>query len=201
MAVQPYWDGTTTTNYTVRATDSTGLSVTAPLSVTVSSSRLLRVSHSLRMTVITDYELFSSEISHALWWLGNVSAYFTQSPDHVTMLGVEPHETRGVVITWSNNTINSIDPPYTCPLALIYELFEVVDGTGFRASLSQYLISSVTLSLQGICEGFTTSTTTQSTSTSTTISTTRVTTPTTTSTSTTTTTPTTTTSKSSVYYT
>ena len=191
LATQPFYNTTSSTaNHTflLQASDSNSLSVNTPISIIVSTDHLIRVSHLYRMQIRTDYTLFSREIDHTLWWAGNLTQYFNQTAEAVTVLSIERSELLpGIVITWSNNSINNINPPYTCPLAQIHDLFTLLRGEDLRASLNQYLISSVTLSLQGICEGFTTSTTTQSTSTSTTVSTTKVTTPTTTSTSTTTT--------------
>lgn len=132
------------------------------------------------MKIITDYRLFTSELNHALWWLGNFTEYTNSSMKAVTVTGF----TEGsVVVSWSNNSINSINPPYRCPGPQIYRLFTAMQSGALLTSLSQYHIDSVDLRLKGICSEYTTSTTTVRTSmrtTTTSTETTRTTTPTTT---------------------
>ena len=182
IAVFPYYTGVTSSVYTVTATDSAGLTASTQLSVTVNTVNLLRISHELSMRIATDYQFFVSDIRHALWWAGNVTRVFGADIDRITMLGVDG----SVILKWSNNTINSINPPYTCPLSAITENYNSLRSPEFSQSLNQYLIDSVTITLKGICEGFViTSTTTSTTIPTTTTSTT--TTPTTTHTTTSTT--------------
>ena len=189
MAVAPYFNGPVSNKYMLVAVDSDLNMVATSLTLRVTTSALLKVSHAFTMNILTDYQLFVSELSHAIWWTGNVSAYFSVSLDDVTVLSITEGSEPGLMITWSNNSINNVNPPYSCPIALIYSNFDRLRGQAFTAALNQFTIRSLTLRLQGICEGISTSTTTQSTSTTTPITT--STTPTTTSS---TTTPTTTTS-------
>lgn len=197
LATVPYFNGSesTATTLYIQATDSAGLTASTPLTISVSSNHLLRVSNEFSMLIRTDYVFFTNEIVHTMWWAGNLTNYFNQTSDSIIILSVERSELPGVIITWSDNAINNVNPPYTCPLALIDSLYSQLNGEGVQASLNQYLIVSVTLRLRGICVGFTTSTTTPTTSTTprtTMTTTTPTTTPTTTSTTTTPTTTTTT---------
>ena len=185
LAVAPFWNGAAVSDYIVRAEDSDGNSASADLSVSISTANLLTVSHAFQMRIITDYTLFTSRLSHTLWWLGNVTAYSGEGKSSVT---VDSITDGSVIVSWSNNTINSIQPPYRCPGPEIYSQYRRISGGGLVASLPQYEIGSMELRLTGICSEYTTRTTTQSTTVTTTPSTTTPTTTTPTTTTSTTTT-------------
>jgi hypothetical protein len=147
------------------ATDSQGFSVSTPISIAVDSSELFKVSHTYTMSVRTDFTLFTYDIQHSIWWAGNLTQFFNQTSESIKLLNVT--SSSGVAVVWSNNTINNKDPPYTCPIDLIYDDYNQLKSDSLKASLNQYQITSVTLSLRGVCEGVTTSTSTQKTTTST----------------------------------
>ena len=194
MAVAPYYNSSITNQYLLMAADSHMNMVSTPLAIRVSTSALLKVSQSFTMNILTDYQLFTIDLSHAIWWTGNVSTYFNVAREDITVLSIADGLHPGLMITWSNNSINNVNPPYTCPISLIYSNFNRLKERAFTAALNQFTISSLTLELRGICEGISTSTTTQSTSTSTpvtTLSTFNTTTTTTSTITTSTTTPTT----------
>ena len=181
IAVFPYYTGVTSSVYTVTATDSAGLTASTQLSVTVNTVNLLRVSHELSMRIATDYQFFVSDIRHALWWAGNVTRVLAVTTEQITLLGVREGS---VIVQWSNNSINSINPPYTCPARVIFQYYDSVRAS-VTVALPQYQINSISLHLVGICRDYTTTTT--STTSSTTPTTTQITTtPTTTTASTTT---------------
>lgn len=120
------------------------------------------MSHTFSMSIRTDYRLFTHELNHTLWWIDNMTSYFNQSTDDITLLSVTDGS---VVLTWSSSPINKINPPYTCPIDLITNAYNEFGQQQFRAAFPQYLIQSVDVKLTGICEGFsvlTTTTTTQS---------------------------------------
>lgn len=168
LAVSPYWRNNTEANYNVVATDRQGNIANTALAVRVTVSNLLRVSHTYSMRIVTDYQLFTSELSHALWWVGNVTQYFRTDMSAITVPGVKEGS---VIIGWSNNSINSISPPYKCPGPEIYQQFARISDGALTNSLSQYAISSVELRLQGICSEYTTPTTTTTTTTTSTTTT------------------------------
>ena len=159
VAVSPYYNSSLSSpiTYQLTAYDSAGLSVSTALSVTVHADNLVQVSHTFSMTIRTDYRLFTYRLSHLVYWIGNLTDYFSTTRQSITVLGLLDSS---VTVEWTNNTINSVDPPYTCPLDLIYNNYQQLESGGLKASLNQYLIESVTLSLQGVCEGFTLPTTT-----------------------------------------
>ena len=191
LALVPYWNEVEESTYRIVATDRHGHSATASLSVMVATSNLLRVSHTYDMQIVTDYLLFTSELNHAIWWVGNVTQYFRSGMSSITVTRLEQGS---VVIGWSNNSINSIEPLYKCPGPEIYEQYDIVSDGGLSTSLSQYVIRSIDLRLEGVCSEYTTSTSTSTTSTSTTTTTTPI----TTAASTTSTTTSTTTSESNI---
>jgi len=185
LAVEPFWQGQGSTSFFILAADVDENSVATELVIKVASTNTLRVSHTFNMKILTDYTLFTSELEHTIWWLGNVTRYFNSDLSSVTLISLSEGS---VIVSWSNNSINQIDPPYICPGSQIYQQYRIVNGGGLVNSLPQYLILSIDLKLQGICSDYTT--TTEVPTTTSTISTTSS--PTTSTVPTTTTTPTTT---------
>lgn len=187
LAVEPFWQGEISIDLYIRAYDDSLNFADADFSVAVSLTNQIRVSHSLQLTIATNYGLFVSELTHIVWWVGNVTHYFGDPKNSINVATVEEGS---VIIKWSNNSINNVDPPYSCPAELIYNQLGMIQRQEFASTLSQYDIVSVDLGLQGICSEYvspTTSTTTPTTTPlTTTRSTTTSTTPTTVSTSTTT---------------
>ena len=153
--MSPYYNLDTQYSYILTAEDSQGLTTSTTVDTVVERDGLIRVSHRFHMTIRTDFAIFLYDMDHTVWWMGNVTSYFNDSRQSIAMLSVD----NGTVeMTWTNNSINNADPPYICPIAEIHEVLEEVRSDSMRAYLSQYLIGSVTVSLRGICDGFTTST-------------------------------------------
>ena len=164
MAVRPFYPQLSgNISLLLEATDIDGNTVQAPFTVSINSDEMIKVSHVLVMNIRTDYKLFTYNFDHIIWWTGNVTAYFNESKDTIRVLSVRFGDQPSVLISWTNNTINNVIPPYTCPFGLILGLLHELRNDSFRSTLSQYLITSVELTVQGVCEGFTTSTTTSTT--------------------------------------
>lgn len=154
MAVPPYYNDIANETYILRARDADGLYTDAPLMVNIDSENLVQVSHMFSMTIRTDLALFTRDLSHIVWWVGNLTSYFNNAD--IMVLNITGPS---VTIAWTNSSIIS---PYTCPTDTINSLYQSMT-TGDRTlsqSLPQYLVSSLTLELVGICKDFTTSTST-----------------------------------------
>ena len=161
IAVHPYYNQSPNETYLLRATDSDDLYADAVLMVTINNDNLLKVSHLFTMSITTDFTLFSLEQQHIVWWVGNITKYFNSATDELAVINVTGPM---VNIAWTNTTIIS---PYTCPYDAINSLFESMSSRdpSLTESLPQFLITSLSLELVGICEGFIVTTSTKSTST------------------------------------
>ena len=161
MAVQPFYPQTSgNLTLLLEAKDSDGNSITTPVTIYISTTEFIKISHTFVMIIRTDYNLFTYDFNHILWWTGNVTGYFNESVDAIRVLSIEKRVQPSVVITWTNNSINNVIPPYTCPFDLILDVIGQLQQTNFQLALNQYLITSVELGVQGVCTGFTTTTTT-----------------------------------------
>lgn len=158
LAVPPFYtrESGDRVNLTLRATDSTGQTVSSVLTIVISSDDLFKISHVFEMTIRTDFVLFTSGIEHVLWWAGNITEFFNNSIDSIRVLEVHNASKTSVIVKWTNNTINNIIPPYTCPLADILHVLNQTRSELFQSDLSQFIIQDVTLELRGVCHDFTT---------------------------------------------
>lgn len=161
IAVNPHHSSVNNQSYLLRASDKDGLYSDAPLAVTVNSDNLLSVSHTFLMTITTDLTLFTRDSRHIVWWTRNVTEYFKSQATDITVLNITGPL---VTISWTNTSIIAATA-YTCPIPEIRSVYQAMVGEDslFKQSLPQYLISSISLRLGGICTGFDTTTPTTTT--------------------------------------
>ena len=162
IATYPYYNGATNHTYAIRAKDTEGLYADASLNVAVEFESFLAVSHRFTMRILTDLNLFTRQLDHLVWFVGNVTSYYHSPMSSITLLNVTGPR---LTIIFTNNTIVS---PYTCPYDDIYSLFQSMTSVEptLVESLTQYFITALELELVGICEGFTTTSSTVPTSSS-----------------------------------
>jgi len=164
VALSPFYDPTLGFGYTLRATDSDGLTADASLNLMVLN--VTRLSHQFSMTIVTDFTLFTADIHHIIWWMGNLTSYYRSTITDITMTGIK----RGsVIISWSNTSITS---PYTCPHNEILQVYGQLKNNALDTSVPQYYIQARSISYEGICADYvqlTTTTTTVTSNTTTTV--------------------------------